>query len=94
MSGKNREKMAGNIVMHGFAKDEKKHLIDIRVVHKNDDMILRIRDDCVPFDPGERNGLTESKDPFRNIGIKMVYKSARNVEYQSVLSMNVLTIRI
>ena len=86
--------MAGNIVMHGFAKNEKKHLIDIRVVHKNDDMILRIRDDCVPFDPGERNGLTESKDPFRNIGIKMVYKSARNVEYQSVLGMNVLTIRI
>ena len=29
-----------------------------------------------------------------HIGIKMVYKSARNVEYQSVLGMNVLTIRI
>ena len=29
-----------------------------------------------------------------HIGIKMVYKSARSVEYQSVLCMNVLTIRI
>ncbi len=26
--------------------------------------------------------------------IKMVYKAARNVEYQSVLGMNVLTIRL
>lgn len=57
-------------------------------------IIGRIRDDCVPFDPGERNELTESGDPVRNIGIKMVYRVARDVEYQSVMGLNVLTIRI
>ena len=94
MSGLCLEEMAGNIVAHGFVKDRKKHRIDIRVVDTKEDLLLRIRDDCVPFDPKERNDLTESGDCFRNMGIKMVYKAARDVEYQSVLGLNVLTIRI
>ncbi|MBQ9008487.1 MAG: ATP-binding protein [Clostridia bacterium] len=93
MAGLCLEEMAGNIVAHGFTKDSKKHLIDIRVVHKKD-LLLRIRDDCVPFNPKERNELTNGPDRFRNMGIKMVYKAARDVKYQSVLGMNVLTIRI
>ena len=94
MAGLCLEEMAGNIVAHGFTKDKKSHLIDIRVVDTKDDLVLRIRDDCVPFDPKERNDLTAGGDRFRNMGIKMVYKAARDVEYQSVLGMNVLTIRI
>ena len=94
LAGLCMEEMAGNIVAHGFTKDQKKHLIDIRVVNKNDDLIMRIRDDCIPFNPKERNDLTESGDPFRNMGIKMVYKVAQDVTYQSVLGLNVLTIKI
>ena len=45
------EEMAGNVVEHGFSKDKKDHTVDIRVVHKGDEMILRIKDDCKPFDP-------------------------------------------
>ncbi len=88
------EEMAGNIVSHGFRKDNKDHVIDIRVVHKGNDMLLRIRDDCVPFNPEERNKLTDPADRIKNMGIRMVYSIARDVEYQSVLGMNVLTIRI
>ena len=88
------EEMAGNVVDHGFTKDERSHSVDVRVVHKDDDVILRIKDDCVPFDPHERQSLTEPADPLKNIGIRMVFKMAKDVQYQNILGLNVLTIRI
>ena len=88
------EEMAGNIVAHGFTKDRKKHSIDVRVVHKDDEAILRIKDDCTPFDPGERRKIAEDGDLTRNIGIRLVSKIARDVQYQNLLGLNVLTIRI
>lgn len=88
------EEMAGNIVEHGFTKDNKRHSIDIRVVHKGDDIILRIRDDCVPFNPQERRLMTDSTDRLKNAGIRIVYQIAQSVEYQNLLGLNVLTMRI
>ena len=57
-------------------------------------MILRIKDDCVPFDPGERLKMQASEDITKNIGIRMVFKMAKDVQYQNILGLNVLTIRI
>lgn len=94
LAGLSMEEMAGNIVDHGFSKDKKSHSVDVRVVHKDDDVILRIKDDCVPFDPGKRQELAESDDITKNIGIRMVFKTARDVQYQYILGLNVLTIRI
>ena len=88
------EEMAGNVVDHGFTKDRKKHTVDIRVSHKGEDVILRIRDDCVPFDPGERQKIADPDDPVKNVGIRMVFRMAKEVEYQNILGLNVLTIRI
>ena len=94
LAGLAMEEMAGNIVDHGYSKDKKSHSIDVRVVHKNDDVILRIKDDCVPFDPAERRRLAENDDLAKNIGIRMVFRIARDVQYQNILGLNVLTIRI
>ena len=94
LAGLSMEEMAGNIVEHGFEKDNKKHYVDIRVVHKDDDVILRIKDDCIPFDPGERIKMAENDDLTRNIGIKMVFRTSKDVQYQNILGLNVLTIRI
>ena len=94
LAGLSMEEMAGNIVDHGFTKDSKSHSVDVRVVHKDEDVILRIKDDCVPFDPGERRQLAEGDDVTKNIGIRMVFKIARDVQYQTILGLNVLTIRI
>ncbi|MBQ3267581.1 MAG: ATP-binding protein [Atopobiaceae bacterium] len=88
------EEMAGNVVVHGFEKDNRMHSVDVRVVHKDDDVILRIKDDCVPFDPGERQAIVESDDIMKNVGIRMVFKMAKDVQYQNILGLNVLTIRI
>ena len=88
------EEMAGNIVEHGFTKDGKNHSIDIRVVHKDDNVILRIKDDCVPFDPATRKDIIDPADPARNIGIRMIYKLNHNIEYKNMLGLNVLMVRL
>ena len=88
------EEMAGNVIDHGFKKDKKKHRVDVRAVHKDDDVILRIRDDCIPFDPGERAGIIDPEDPAKNIGIRLVFKTARDVKYRNMFGLNVLTVRI
>ncbi len=94
LAGLAMEEMAGNIIDHGYTKDKKRHSIDARVVKKDDDVILRIKDDCVPFDPGERQKLTRGDDVMKNVGIRMVYKMASDIKYQNILGLNVLTIRI
>ena len=93
LSGLAMEEMAGNIVDHGFTKDSKKHTVDVRVVHKDEDIILRLKDDCVPFDPGERQQLADGDDVLKNVGIRMVFKLAKDAQYQNILGMNVLTLR-
>ena len=57
-------------------------------------LILRIKDDCVPFDPADRRDLVEPEDITKNIGIRMVYSMAESVQYQNILGLNVLTIRM
>ena len=94
LAGLSLEEMAGNVVEHGFTKDKKKHTADVRVVHKDEDVILRIKDDCIPFDPRERQQMDDKNDPTRNIGLKMVFKIAKSVQYQNLLGLNVLTMRI
>ena len=94
LSGLAIEEMAGNIVQHGYSEDHKKHNIEVRVVHKDGSLILRIKDDCVPFDPADRRDIVDPEDITQNIGIRMVYSMAESVQYQNILGLNVLTIRM
>ena len=88
------EEMAGNVVAHGFNKDKKKHSVEVRVVQKDQDLFLRVRDDCVAFNPEDRLNADVSGDPAKNIGIKMVYRLAKSASWQSIFGMNVLTVKI
>ena len=94
LSGLSMEEMAGNIVAHGFTKDNKKHTVGIRVTFKNEDILLRIKDDCLPFNPRERARITDPADILKNIGVRMIMRIARDVSYPNVFGLNVLTIRI
>ena len=85
------EEMAGNIVQHGFS-DGKKHAIDIRVLYTPENMVIRLRDDCRPFDPKERIGLIYPEDPVKNIGIRMIAGLCQDIRYQELFKMNVTTI--
>lgn len=88
------EEMAGNIVRYGFEEDSRRHSIEIRAALKEDTMILRIKDDCKAFDPSEREALMPDGDVLKDIGIRMVYSIADDVEYHHTLGLNVLTIRL
>jgi anti-sigma regulatory factor (Ser/Thr protein kinase) len=94
LAGLSMEEMAGNVIAHGFTKDKKKHFVDVRVVYRDGGLILRIKDTCQAFDPATRREIAEPDDPFRNVGIRMVYDMAADVTYQSVLGLNVLTITL
>ncbi len=94
LAGLSMEEMAGNVVDHGFTKDNKKHTVDIRVVHKDNRVILRIKDDCIPFNPEERIKITSGNDPLKNIGIRMIYSIMHDISYQNIFGLNVLTIKI
>ena len=88
------EEMAGNVVEHGFTKDDREHLVNVRVVHKDDQLILVIKDDCVPFDPGERLSMVNSDDVTKNIGIRLLFSIANDIQYQNILGLNVLTVKV
>ena len=88
------EEMAVNIVEHGFTKDDKEHTIDVRVTHKDGNVILRIKDDCIPFDPKERSSVFNPDDPSKNMGIRMIYRIMEEIEHRNMFGLNVLTIKI
>ena len=88
------EEMAGNIIEHGFPKDRRRHSVDLRIVFKNGDIMIRFKDDCKPFDPQERQLIMTPEDPAKNIGLRIVFRIAKEHSYQNLLGLNVLTVKI
>ena len=90
------EEIGGNIVQHGFRADKRAHSIEVRIVLRENGVILVIKDDCIPFNPKEWYEITkpDAEDPLANIGIRMVLGLAEEVDYQNLLGLNVLTIRL
>lgn len=88
------EEMSGNIVNHGFNADDREHDMDVRVISVKDCILLRIKDNCKPFDPISMAKLHNPDDPSKNIGIRMISKIADEFSYQNMLGLNVLTIQI
>ena len=94
LAGLCMEEMAGNVVEHGFEKDRKENTIDIFACVENDEVSLRLRDNCVPFDPNSRVEMFNPEDPCKNIGIRMVSKIAKEMNYHVNFGMNILTIKL
>ena len=88
------EEMAGNIVKYGFS-DGKKHNLQIRMLIKEEDVILRIRDDCRPFNPKEQYELMRKEnEDFSGIGIRIVMGMVKDFQYIRTFNTNNLIIRI
>ena len=88
------EELAVNSIEHGFKKDSKPHSADIRVAMGGDTIIIRLRDDCKRFDLTERYRIINPDDPTKNIGLRIIFKYADEVNYSSALNMNNVCIRI
>lgn len=87
------EEMAAIIADKGF-HDGKKHFIDIRIILKPEDIIVRMRDNCKRFDPRTLQNIFNPEDPFANIGIKMVANMAKEFSYINILKLNNLIINL
>ena len=85
------EEMTGNVVQHAFT-DGKKHFIDIRVLIKKEQLIFRIRDDGIPFNPLEK--LQEDADPCKNIGIRLVKRISVGTDYRNTIGLNNLIVKL
>ena len=88
------EELAGNVVGHGFKKDHKSHSCEIRVMIEEGDIILRIRDDCRYFNLKERYEAMDKDDLTANVGIRLVYGIAKDINYVNLLDTNTLIIRV
>lgn len=86
------EEMGANIVANGIQENAKLFL-DVKVIARGDDVIIRLRDNCSNFNPVEHH-KTDSDDPFAGIGIKMVFKMAKDVNYIMTMDLNNLVITI
>ena len=87
------EEMATNTVVEGF-RPGKHNSIDMRILKKGDDYIVRIRDDCLIFNPVKQLQLYSDKVPMHHIGLRMAIGSAKDVQYTCVLKLNNLVIRV
>lgn len=86
------EEMVENIVTHGFKEGKRNQSVDVRIVFKEDARVIRIRDNCMSFDPLQYLKLHEADDPFSHIGIRMVAKLVKRADYVNVLGLNSLTL--
>lgn len=87
------EELAVNSIEHGF-NDGKEHTLELRLMVLEDSLIMRLRDDCRHFDLTERYHMIKTDDPAKNIGLKIIFKNADEVNYSSSLSMNNICIRM
>lgn len=94
------KEMAGNIIKHGFS-DGKEHQMDYRVIYKNGEYILRLRDDCKRFNPvewinivqgSEHNG--EKKNIYGDTGIMKVKKFVKDIRYVNSMNTNTLIVKV
>jgi anti-sigma regulatory factor (Ser/Thr protein kinase) len=84
------EEMAVNTALYGHKN--KKGVIDVLVRITEQELILRLRDDGIPFDPTEYQ--PEEKHVFVTGGIEVVRRLSKNVKYSRQLGFNVSIITI
>ena len=87
------EELAGNVVKHGF-QNQKSGIVWVLATIQNKTLTLRIRDNCIRFDPKEYLRLSVQDYPSEHIGIRLVAGLAESVEYQNMFGMNMLTIEV
>ena len=84
------EEMASNTIQYGFTMDKKHHDLSVRLLEKENDLVLRFRDDCGAFDPVRYI----PKDDEDALGIRLILAFARDARYTYALNLNNVCIRI
>ena len=80
------EEFVSNIITYGYNKKNKQNYIDVNLKIIDDNMILRIRDDGLPFDPTKYEA--DEGIEYNTSGINMINKLTNKVSYMRVLNLN------
>ncbi|MCQ2794187.1 MAG: hypothetical protein MJ207_02335 [Bacilli bacterium] len=71
------------------------HTCEMRVVYKNDELVLRVRDDCPKFRIGEKSDrIAQGADATKNMAIRIIMGLAKDVEYVNMLKVNNLIVKV
>ncbi|MCR5775323.1 MAG: hypothetical protein K6G42_09595 [Lachnospiraceae bacterium] len=65
----------------------------MKIIVEKDSVRLRLRDNCKPFNPKEYAEML-TDDTENNIGIRIVSKLAKEINYSGLFNMNQLMIDI
>ena len=88
------EELSAFLAEHGFT-DGKPHHINARLVAKDDDLIIRMRDDCKPLNIQDYYQLVkDSRDKEKEISLSIIFKMAKDVKYTATFGANNLIVRI
>ena len=77
--------MVDNIITYGYKKKSHNY-IDVNLKLIDDTLLLRIRDDGVPFDPTKYE--PEEEENFSTSGIKLIKNVTDKVSYMRILNLN------
>ncbi len=88
------EEMAGNIIRHGKARGRDKAMVDYRLSVSDGKVSLSLRDYCEEFDPMKYYEIHNYEELSTNIGIRMVMRLAKDINYVNTFSSNCLLINM
>ena len=79
---------------HGFS-DGRQHNVNLRLVSKNDDLYIRMRDDCRPFNvPEYYQFISGLRSKEEEIGLTIIMNMAEEVKYTGAFGANSLIVKI
>jgi two-component sensor histidine kinase len=85
MIGLSSEEMISNIIKYGY-KNKKQNFIDVNLKKIDNTLILRIRDDGMPFDPTKYE--VDNDQIYTTSGIKLVESITNKMQYMRILNLN------
>ena len=88
------EELSTFLAEHGF-NDGKEHHINARLVAKNDDLIIRMRDDCKPLNLKDYyQKIQDNQEQEKELSLAIIFKAAKDVKYTATFGANNLIVRI
>lgn len=79
------EEMVDNIINYGYKKNSHNY-IDVNLKLFKDNLLLRIRDDGVPFDPTKVE--FDDKEEYSTSGLKLIKNITDKMTYMRILNLN------
>ena len=79
------EEMVDNIINYGYKKNSHNY-IDVNLKLFKDNLLLRIRDDGVPFDPTKVE--FDEKEEYSTSGLKLIKNITDKITYMRILNLN------